>query len=322
MFKPATKKQSKLRLALTGPSGSGKTFSALAVAVGLGEKIAVIDTEHGSASLYADKFKFDTCNLETFSPDSYIEAIKEAENAGYEVIIIDSLSHAWIGKEGALEQVDNATRRSGSKNSYFAWRDVTPKHNALIEAIIQSKAHIIATMRAKTEYALDKDDKGKVTPRKIGLAPIQREGMEYEFSVAGELDLDHNFNVTKTRCSALAGKVIKNPGLPLAKTLKAWLDGNPDADKHLPASKPATLPDEMVEPSHRAEHHDEVEANAAPATAEVSPRERTREAIRTAKSLAALEALVPEIQKLSELDREAVRPEYGKRKAELAKGAA
>ena len=124
----ATKKAAKLRLALVGPAGSGKTYSALAIATGLGSKIALIDTEHGSAALYADKFAFDTCNLETFSPDSYVEAIKGAEAEGYDVIIIDSLSHAWIGKDGALEQVDQATRRSGSKNSYFAWRDVTPKH--------------------------------------------------------------------------------------------------------------------------------------------------------------------------------------------------
>ncbi len=294
MFKPATKKQSKLRLALTGPSGSGKTYSALAIAAGLGERIAVIDTEHGSASLYADAFRFDTCNLESFSPEAYIEAIKGAEEAGYDVLIIDSLSHAWIGKDGALEQVDTASRKSGNKNSYFAWRDVTPRHNALVEAILQSKSHVIATMRAKTEYALDKDDKGKVTPRKIGMAPVQRDGMEYEFSIAGELDLEHNFNVTKTRCSALAGQLIHKPGVPLAQTLKAWLDSGAPA---------------------------EVKAESGAIESPV-PRERVRGTIRAAKSTEELEALVPEIQRLSEIDREAVRPEYGKRKLELARPAA
>jgi len=327
MFKPATKKQSKLRLALTGPSGSGKTFSALSIAAGLGEKVAVIDTEHGSASLYADKFKFDVCNLDSFSPESYVEAIKGAEDAGYDVIIIDSLSHAWIGKDGALEQVDNATRRSGSKNSYFAWRDVTPKHNALVESIIQSKAHVLCTMRAKTEYTLDKDDKGKVMPRKIGLAPVQRDGMEYEFSIAGELDLEHNFNVTKTRCSDLAGKSINKPGLQLAKILRTWLENGaqevPAAPKLQPAQKPAAAPVQtsgQPGPAPTASPS-AAPSSPAPAAAEESPRERIRAAVRAAKAMDQLEALVPEIQKLPEADRNLVRPEYVARKGELAKGA-
>ena len=223
-FAPAQKKQSKLRLALCGPSGSGKTYSALAIAAGLGEKIGVIDTEHGSASLYADVFRFDACHLESFSPEKYVEAIGIAEKAGYDVIVVDSLSHAWMGKDGALEQVDVAGRKSQSKNSYFAWRDVTPKHNALVDAMVQSKAHIIATMRSKTEYALDKDKDGKVAPKKIGMAPIQREGMEYEFTVAGELDLEHHLHITKSRCSALADALIAKPGAQLAKTLRDWLD--------------------------------------------------------------------------------------------------
>jgi hypothetical protein len=308
MFKPATKKAAKLRMALIGPAGSGKTYSALALAQGLGSRVAVIDTEHGSASLYADKFQFDTCTLESFSPDTYVEALKAAEAAGYDVIIIDSLSHAWIGKEGALEQVDNAARRSGSKNTYFAWRDVTPKHNNLVEAIIQSKAHIIATMRAKTEYTLDKDDKGKVMPRKIGMAPIQREGLEYEFSIAGDMDLEHNYNITKTRCSMLTGKVNPKPGAELAKTLRTWLEGGAEEI-------------EEPKPVERPTFARESQPGEATVT-ELSPRERLRVNIRGAKTLEDLEKLIPELQKLPEPDRDVVRPDYGKRKAELSRGAA
>lgn len=245
-FQKATKKAAKLRLGLCGPSGSGKTYSALAIACGLGKRVALIDTEHGSASLYADRFSFDTLNLESFSPETYVEAIKVAEAEGYDVVIIDSLSHAWMGKDGALEQVDQATKRSGSKNSYFAWRDVTPKHNALVEAIVQCKAHIIATIRSKTEYAVDKDEKGKVSPRKIGTAPIQRDGMEYEFSVWGELDLDHNYIVSKTRCSVLTGKVVHNPGEQLAATLRAWLEAGAVEVQPEPAPTPAPVPEEVA----------------------------------------------------------------------------
>lgn len=137
-FKKATKTQARLRLALIGPSGSGKTYSALAIGKHLGNRVAVIDTERGSASKYADIFDFDALELATFSPLTYVEAIHAAEQAGYDVLIIDSLSHAWMGKEGALEQVDKAARRY-QNNSYAGWRDVTPMHNALIDAMLTAR---------------------------------------------------------------------------------------------------------------------------------------------------------------------------------------
>src|SRR3990167_7732496 len=173
MFNKALKSQAKLRLGLFGPSGSGKTYTALQIASGLGKKIALIDTEYASASMYANIVPFDNCILTSFSPLKYIEAIQFAGKAGYDVVIIDSLSHAWSGKDGALEQVDNAARRSKSQNTYFAWRDVTPLHNAMIDAIKSCPCHVIVTMRSKTEYVIDSAG-GKSTPRKIGLAPIQR----------------------------------------------------------------------------------------------------------------------------------------------------
>ncbi|MBO3463964.1 ATP-binding protein [Aetokthonos hydrillicola Thurmond2011] len=223
MFKKAVKSQSKLRLALIGVSGSGKTFSALSIASGLSQNIAVIDTEHGSASKYADKFNFDVLELSSFHPQQYINAIQAASSAGYEVLIVDSLSHAWMGKDGALEQVDRIAKRTQSNNSFAAWRDVTPLHNQLVEAIVSSKCHLIATMRAKTEYVLEPNEKGKMAPRKVGMAPIQRDGLEYEFDVVADLDLNHNFIVSKSRCSELSGQIINKPGENVAGILKDWL---------------------------------------------------------------------------------------------------
>jgi hypothetical protein len=229
MFKKATRTQSKLRLGLVGPSGAGKTYTALRIAKGLGEKIAVIDTERGSASKYAgDVATFDVLELEHYSPRSYVEAIRAADAGGYDVLIIDSLSHAWIGKGGALEMVDAEVKRSRSGNSFNAWREVTPEHNAMVEAILQSRCHVIATMRAKTEYVNEVNERGKTVPRKIGVAPVQRDGLEYEFDVVADVDWEHHFVVTKTRCAALDKAVIKEAGEDVAAILKRWLtDGAP-----------------------------------------------------------------------------------------------
>jgi hypothetical protein len=224
-FKKATRQQSKLRLALIGVSGSGKTWTALTLAKHLGKRIAVIDSECGSASLYAgDAADFDVLNLDTFAPRTYVEAIHTAEQAGYDVIVIDSLSHAWMGKDGALEMVDKAAKRSRSGNSFTAWRDVTPEHNALVDAMVRCRAHLIVTMRSKTEYVVQDGPNGKKTVEKIGMAPVQRDGLEYEFTLVGEMDLGHNLVVSKSRCSALDGAVISRPGKAVADTLAKWMN--------------------------------------------------------------------------------------------------
>jgi len=225
-FVKATKKQARLRIALIGPAGSGKTYSALAIACNLvpGGRVAVIDTERGSASKYAGKFEFDVLELASFAPAKYVEAISAADAAGYDVIVIDSLSHAWTGKDGALEQVDRSAKRSNSGSSFNAWRDVTPQHNSMVEGVLRSSAHVIATMRTKTEYVLEKDERtGKTAPKKIGLAPVQRDGLEYEFDVVGDMNNDHALSITKTRCSDLDGQYIEKPGAQVAKVLRDWL---------------------------------------------------------------------------------------------------
>lgn len=248
-FTRATKTAAKLRLGLCGPAGSGKTYSALAIATHLGDRIAVVDTEHGSASKYSDLFDFDVAELETFSPERYVEKIAEAENAGYDVLVIDGLSPAWSGKDGALELVDKAAARNRG-NSYVGWREVTPLHNGLIDAMLQADLHIIATMRSKTEYVLEDNGKGQKVPRKIGMAPVQRDGLEYEFDVVGDLDYSHRLVVTKSRCAPLADAVVMKPGADFAGELKAWLAGAPSPRDELRAAveelRAAAPDDELI----------------------------------------------------------------------------
>lgn len=220
LFKPARRTQAKLRLALAGPSGSGKTYSALLIAFGLGGRVAVIDTERGSASLYAHLGPYDTCELAPpFTPDKYIQAIRAAESAGYDVIVIDSLSHAWAGPGGILDMHDRASAKE--KNSWAAWRHVTPKHNDLVDTILQSRAHIIATMRAKQEY-VQVEDGGKRRVQRVGLAPVQRDGIEYEFTLVLDLDASHTAIASKDRTSLFDGQVFR-PDQETGKALLAWL---------------------------------------------------------------------------------------------------
>lgn len=227
-FKQATKAQAKLRMAIDGAAGSGKTWTSLLLASALGSRVAVIDTERGSASKYADKYKFDVLELTTFSPLTYVEAIKAASAAGYDVLVIDSLSHAWMGKDGALEQKERAEAKMKNPNGWTAWREVTPLHNQLVDAILQAPLHIIVTMRSKMEYVQEKDNNGRTVIRKVGLAPIQRDGVEYEFDIVGDISVDHQMIISKTRCAVLDGASINKPNLELANTIKAWLtDGAP-----------------------------------------------------------------------------------------------
>lgn len=252
MFKKATKHESKLRMALDGPSGSGKTYTSLSIASHMGGKVALIDTERGSASKYADLFDFDVLELKSFHPDKYIEAIHSAEKEGYSVLIIDSLSHAWTGKDGALELVDRAAKKSSAGNSFGAWREVTPLHNALVDAMLGSNLHLIVTMRTKTAYSQEKDDKGKTVIRKVGMEPIQRDGIEYEFDVVADLTHDNEFIVQKSRCPILHGVMVRRAGQDIAEQLKAWLAG--EKAPELPKAQPvvdrplrtASKPDNVI----------------------------------------------------------------------------
>jgi hypothetical protein len=241
LFKRAVRKASKLRIGLVGPAGSGKTMTALRLAMGLapGGRIAVIDTEHDSASLYqgecVEEGQIDFCvvSLDDYQPGRFIEAIRAAEAEGFDVLIIDSLSHAW---SGVLAEKDRVTRTGapGIKrgDSFAAWRVATPMHNELVTCILASGMHVIATMRCKTEYTMEVGSDGKSRPAKVGLAPIQRNGMEYEFTVVADLDNGVS-TVTKTRCSPLQGQAYEHAGADVAGILRDWLDGGEAAPDFL-----------------------------------------------------------------------------------------
>jgi len=238
-FVKAVRTQAKLRMGLDGPSGSGKTYTALTAATALAGDgtIAVIDTERNSASLYSDKFTFDVVCLDTFSPQNYIDMIHAAEQAGYAVIIIDSLSHAWEGEGGVLDMHDAAVKRQRTENSFTAWKDVTPHHRALVDAMLQSPCHIVATMRSKMDYVQEKDGAGKTVIKKIGLAPVQRQGMEYEFTIVGDIDTEHNLVISKSRMDTLADAVVSKPDVKWFGRIADWLG----------SAKPAPAPAQKAE---------------------------------------------------------------------------
>ena len=246
-FAPATKHGRKLRMSLAGPSGSGKTLTALRIArslVGPEGKIAVLDTERRSTELYADETSFDALHLAPpYSPQRYMEAIGAAVAGGYDALVIDSLSHAWAGEGGAQEMVDNAARRQKTPNSFTAWADVTPIQNRMVETIAAATEHLhlIATLRSKTEWVLETNDRGKQVPRKVGMAPIQRANIEYEFDVFAEMDADHNLSIQKTRYRSLDGQVIRTPkGSEIADAYREWLSGS------VPPAAPAAVTPELI----------------------------------------------------------------------------
>lgn len=255
LFQKAVKQKAKLRLAIDGPPGSGKTWSALAIASGLGKKIAVIDTEGGSSSLYSDKFDFDIVILkDSYAVSEYTACIEEASAAGYDVLIIDSLSHAWEGKGGALESVEaNKTRG----NSFNAWKDVTPAHNKMVNAILSADLHVICTLRTKVEYVQEVNAAGKTVPHKIGTKPIQRDGMEYEFTLYGSINQEHQLVVTKSRFSDFADAIVDRPGKEMGAKLLKWLNAgastslptkaveSPVLEQAAAVEAPAATPDEL-----------------------------------------------------------------------------
>ena len=230
-FNKAQRKKAKLRLGITGPAGSGKTFGALLVAFGLGGKIALIDTENGSGDLYSTLGDYDIGYITApYTVDKYLQAIHEAESAGYDIIIIDSLSHAWSGEGGLLDQQSRITATSKSGNSYAAWRQITPMHNKLIDTMLSSPAHIIATMRSKTEYVQTENERGYKEIRKVGLAPVQREGMDYEFGVVFDLGVNHLASVSKDRTGIFDEQIFKL-SQDTGKILRKWLDEGVDIEQ-------------------------------------------------------------------------------------------
>jgi hypothetical protein len=228
-FKKAERKNAKLRLALAGPTGSGKTFGALLLAKGIGGRIAVADTENSSAELYDDLVEFEHANLQPpYTPEKFISAIKAAEQAGFDTLIIDSITHEWSGVGGCLELVDKIAKTSFNNNSWGAWSEVTPRHRKFIDAMLQSSINIIVTLRSKMETVQVNAGNNKKKVEKVGMKAEQRDGIEYEFTTV--LDLTHdNYAVStkdRTRLFAEARPLCENDGV----LLKQWLlSGSADA---------------------------------------------------------------------------------------------
>lgn len=221
-LRKATRQKAKIRLGLSAVSGGGKTFSALLIAKGITgdlSKVAIIDTENGSADLYAHLGEYNVLPLVApYTPERYIAAIKECEAAGMEAIIIDSITHEWDGKGGILE-ISN----SMSGNSYTNWAKITPRHQAFLDAILQSTCHIITTVRRKQDYELvDKD--GKKVPQKVGLKEVTREGFEYELTMNLELDTNHMATASKDRTGLFVSGIPFTPTEETGRMIKEWCE--------------------------------------------------------------------------------------------------
>ena len=261
MFKKASRKRIKLKTAITGPAGSGKTTSSIRLARGLAGpngKIALIDTENGSASLYSDRYDFDVCEISPpFDHQKFIGAIMAAVDAGYQVIIIDSASHFW---EGILEYKDKLDRRGG--NSFSNWNEAGRHFKDLLNAVLQSPVHVICCLRSKMDYILEQDGKGKATPKKVGLAPIMRDGVEYEFTTVFDIDLSHHAATSKDRTGLFTDRIFQiteETGAQLAR----WLESAEETPAAQQSAAPSSAkPAEPAKPSETTVVYDNEHAPA------------------------------------------------------------
>lgn len=226
-LRKATRQKAKIRLGLSAVSGGGKTYSALLIAQGLcGDlsKVAVIDTENNSADLYAHLGDYNVLPLlPPYTPENYSQAIKTCEDAGMEVIIIDSITHEWDGEGGIL---DIHSKMQG--NSFTNWASLTPRHQKFINAILQSNCHIITTVRRKQDYEMGTNDKGKAMPIKVGLKEVTREGFEYELTANLEIDSAHNATASKDRTGLFMGQPPFTPSVKTGEMIKEWCESGLD----------------------------------------------------------------------------------------------
>jgi len=225
-IRKAERKRSYIRIALQGPAGSGKTYSALLLAKGLTgslSNVCIIDSEAGSADLYAHLGDYNVINLQApYTPEKYIEAIITASKAQMECIIIDSLSHAWEHLLGVHGQMTG--------NSFTNWSKITPRHRSLIQCILSSSTHIISTLRTKQDYVLSDKGDGKLRPEKVGLKSIQRDGVDYEFTILYELDINHNAVASKDRTGLFRIDAPMRITESTGRQIKEWCDDGVSID--------------------------------------------------------------------------------------------
>lgn len=273
MFEKATKKSCNLWCAIYGTSGAGKTMTALRIASGLGGKIAVIDTERGSSVKYADRFAFDVCVMKDNTIDAYLKQISEAGAAGYNVLIIDSMSHAW-GE--LIDEVEQIAKLKYNGNTFRAWAEGTPKQKLFINGVLSFPGHVIATMRSKTEWAVEQNDKGKMTPRKLGLAPEQGKNIEYEFDLLLEMNQEHVAKVGKDRTGKYQDQFILKPDETFGAALGAWVKGETATNAALQTAKnepqSPTSPEAKAANTNTPPANNEVKKDASPAKPEKDKR--------------------------------------------------
>lgn len=257
MFKKAVRYEKRARVAIAGASGSGKTYTALSWAAEFaGEKrFVVVDTEHGSASLYSDDFDFDTIAPTSFSPEDLPKIVKAAEAEGYGAIVIDSWSHYWNAEDGTLEQVDKRKNKPQHRgNSFSTWVEVTPIFRRMVASLLATDMHVIVTMRSKTEYVLEENDRGKMAPRKVGMAPIMRDGVEFEFDVVAEMEnsTKPTMHVTKTRYKPFNNQSFVEPGAEQAAALLQWLGSGEAAPAADSVTHEISPPAPQIDPQQSA----------------------------------------------------------------------
>ncbi|MEG1178914.1 ATP-binding protein [Chryseobacterium sp.] len=228
-LRQSERRRAKIKMALQGASGTGKTYSSLLIAQGLTNgdlsKVAVIDTENGSADLYAHLGNYNVLTMSPpFTPENYIKAIEVCEKAGMEVIIIDSISHEWD------ELLDFHSKLAG--NSFTNWAKVTPRQKAFVDKILQANAHIIATMRTKQDYVLNQKD-GKYIPEKVGLKSVQRDGLDYEFTLVFDIDIKHFAVSSKDRTGLFMGKPEFQISELTGKLILDWCNSGTPGQQHI-----------------------------------------------------------------------------------------
>lgn len=242
-FRRAERKRVWLKLGITGPTGSGKTYSALKLAFGMGRKVAMLDTENGSGELYAHLGEYDVLTIHApFTVQKYIEAIDMAAAAGYDVLVIDSLSHAWAADGGLLDQKTALDKRGG--NSYTNWAEITKQYERFKSKILQSPIHVVCTMRSKMEYAIEQDERGRTTVRKVGLAPVMRDGIEYEMTTIFDLAMDHGAATSKDRTGLFDGHT-KPLSEEDGRRIMQWLESGAEMEA---TAAPAPEPPAPVAP--------------------------------------------------------------------------
>lgn len=248
-FQPATRHEAKARLAMIGPTGAGKTWTALQFArilAGSEGRIGVIDTENASASLYADDYTFDTAPWYPPYDAAKLAAAINAAASTFDVLVIDSLTHFWQGDGGVLDIVEQEGSKVGTRGNNFAgWKKGTPLWRGILDALIFAPCHVIITMRSKMDYVQQQGNDGRMRVEKMGMAPVARNDVEYEFTVVCEMDQGHRLSVTKSRCSALADRVTApHQSAVVAETLRDWLaSAEADPAPHVPPAPAAPTGD-------------------------------------------------------------------------------